>query len=63
MATSSQEVLVAQALKAMQDEMKMPRYSDALRLNAMHQFARFQAFEKAGFDERQALELVIRKAG
>lgn len=57
------QVKFAQALKAMQDEMKMPRYSDALRLNAMHQFARFQAFEKAGFDERQALELVIRRAG
>ncbi|WP_264567132.1 hypothetical protein [Delftia acidovorans] len=43
--------------------MAKPIWRDAISIAAQEKFAKFQAYRAAGFDAKQALELVIREGG
>ncbi len=57
------EVQQAQALRAWKELLTKPSWRDAISLAAQAKFAKFQAYRAAGFDAKQALELVIREGG
>ncbi|WP_289241836.1 hypothetical protein [Delftia sp.] len=57
------EVQRAQVLRAWKEGLTKPAWRDAINLVAQEKFAKFQAFRAAGFDAKQALELVIREGG
>lgn len=55
------EVQAAQAIKAISDNLKKPAFIELINLAAQEKFAKYQAFMRAGFGAKQALELVIRE--
>lgn len=54
------EVKFAQEIKRMVDTMNRPAYSELMAISAKDAFMKYQSFMRAGFDAKQALELVIR---
>ena len=60
---NDKEVAMAQAVKTLGENMKRPVWLDFLNVMAREKFAKFQAYQRAGFDVKQALELVIREGG
>lgn len=61
--SQDKEVQMAQAIKTATENMKHPAWFDMLNLMAREKFAKFQAYQRVGFDAKQALELVIREGG
>ena len=59
--SQEQQVKDAQALKSAQDLIRSPYYADRIRLAAEIAHMQFKAFERAGFNPAQALELVVRR--
>ncbi|WP_310637286.1 hypothetical protein [Delftia acidovorans] len=55
------EVQRAQVLRAWKENIAKPIWRDAISIVAQEKFAKFQAYRAAGFDAKQALELVIRE--
>ncbi|MBS0227687.1 MAG: hypothetical protein JSS23_03215 [Proteobacteria bacterium] len=55
------EVKIARLIKEAQDHMKRPLWIELVELGAREKFAKFTAYKRAGFDAKQALELVIRE--
>ena len=56
------DVKMAMAVKEVADNMKRPVWIEFIELVAREKFAKFKAYQKAGFDAKQALELVIRES-
>ena len=56
------DVKMAQEFKKIAENMKKPVWIDYLNIMASEKFAKFKAYQRAGFDAKQALELVIREA-
>ena len=61
--SQDKEVQMAQAVRALTENMKRPVWIDMVNCIAREKFAKFQAYQRAGFDAKQALELVIREGG
>lgn len=57
----SNEVKMAQVLKEWEDKMKQPAWLAMINLTAKEKFAKYQAYQRAGFDAKQALEMVIKE--
>ncbi|MBB6579611.1 hypothetical protein HNP33_003725 [Comamonas odontotermitis] len=55
------EIKMAQEIKRITENMKKPAFIDLINIMANEKFAKFKAYQRAGFDARQALELVIRE--
>lgn len=55
------EVQLAQTILRSREMMAMPSWRDLIKCVAQEKFAKFQAYRAAGFDAKQALELVIRE--
>lgn len=57
----SNEVTLAQTILRAKEMMASPAWRDLIKYTANEKFAKFQAYRLAGFDAKQALELVIRE--
>jgi hypothetical protein len=57
------EVEQAQFLRGWKEKLQRPAWKEFINLTAQEKFAQFQAYRGAGFDAKQALELVIREGG
>ncbi len=57
------DVEQAKFLRELAERQARPAWRDLVRLMAQEKFAKFSAYRAAGFDAKQALELVIRENG
>lgn len=55
------DVTLAQAILRAKEQIASPAWRDLMKCVAAEKFAKFQAYRSAGFDAKQALELVIRE--
>ena len=51
---------IAQLVKQCEENMKRPAWLEMIQVVAKEKFIKYQAYQRAGFDARQSLELVIR---
>ena len=59
--TKPDPVKAAQVIKAITDHMDTPMFKESVNTSARYLFAKYQAYERAGFNAAQALELTARE--